>query len=154
MKKVLNLGLIIRGDKILLGLKKRGFGEGRWNGFGGKLKENETIEQSLIREVQEESGLEVINPEKVAVIEFEFEGKEEILEVHYYKILYFDGEPIETEEMLPKWFNIHELPFDKMWPDDKYWMPLFLKNKKFTGKFWFKDMNTIKDFDLNLVETL
>jgi len=154
MKKVMTLGLILKGDKILLGLKKKGFGEGNWNGFGGKLEPNETIEQSLIRELMEEASLEVISYEKVGVVEFEFEGKEDILEVHYYKILDFDGEPTESEEMLPKWFSIHELPFDKMWADDKYWMPLFFKNKKFKGKFWFKDRYTITDFELNLVESL
>jgi 8-oxo-dGTP diphosphatase / 2-hydroxy-dATP diphosphatase len=30
-------------NKILLGLKKRGFGKGKWNGFGGKLEKDENI---------------------------------------------------------------------------------------------------------------
>lgn len=150
----MNLGLIRDKDNILLGMKKRGFGEGRWNGFGGKVKPDETIEQSLIREMKEEAGVKVINPEKVAIVEFEFQDNPEILEVHYYKILNFEGEPKESEEMLPKWFNIHELPFDKMWPDDKYWFPIFLKNKKFKGKFFFKDKNTIINHSLEIVDSL
>jgi len=154
MKKLMNLGLIRDKDNILLGMKKRGFGEGRWNGFGGKVKPDETIEQSLIREMKEEAGVKVINPEKVAIVEFEFQDNPEILEVHYYKILNFEGEPKESEEMLPKWFNIHELPFDKMWPDDKYWFPIFLKNKKFKGKFFFKDKNTIINHSLEIVDSL
>ena len=35
--------------RILLGLKKRGFGEGWWNGFGGKINHNETIEEAAKR---------------------------------------------------------------------------------------------------------
>ena len=41
--------LVIEGDRILLGLKKRVFGEGWWNGFGGKINHNETIEEAAIR---------------------------------------------------------------------------------------------------------
>jgi hypothetical protein len=29
--------------------------------------------------------------------------------------------------MKPEWFSIDEIPFDKMWEDDKYWMPRILK---------------------------
>jgi 8-oxo-dGTP pyrophosphatase MutT (NUDIX family) len=154
MRILLNLGIIIQGDKILLGMKKRGFGEGRWNGFGGKVKPDETIEQALIREMKEEASIDIISPEKVAIVEFEFLDSGNILEVHYYKITEYFGEPKESEEMIPKWFNIHEIPFEKMWPDDKYWMPLFLKNKKFKGKFWFKDKNTIINHNLEIVDAL
>ena len=38
-KKLLSLVYVRRGTQILLGLKKRGFGQGKWNGFGGKLEE-------------------------------------------------------------------------------------------------------------------
>ncbi len=48
-KKVLTLVFVREGDKILLGLKKRGFGKGKWNGFGGKVERGETIKQATIR---------------------------------------------------------------------------------------------------------
>jgi 8-oxo-dGTP pyrophosphatase MutT (NUDIX family) len=35
--------------EILLGMKKRGFGAGKWNGFGGKLEENESNEAAAKR---------------------------------------------------------------------------------------------------------
>ena len=44
-------------EKILLGMKKRGMGQGKWNGFGGKLKVGETVVQCALRELEEESGL-------------------------------------------------------------------------------------------------
>ena len=36
-------------NQILLGMKKRGFGSGKWNGFGGKVEPNETIEEAAKR---------------------------------------------------------------------------------------------------------
>ena len=48
-RKLYTLVLVIEGDRILLGLKKRGFGEGWWNGFGGKINHNETIEEAAKR---------------------------------------------------------------------------------------------------------
>ena len=74
---------------------------------------------------------------KRGVINFEFEGDPNALEVHIFEITKFEGEPAESDEMRPKWFSASEIPFDKMWPDDRYWMPLFLAGKKFQGRFLF-----------------
>lgn len=53
-------------------------------------------------------------------INFVFESLGEILEVNIYQILNYSGEPIETDEMKAEWFNVDEMPFEKMWPDDSY----------------------------------
>ena len=45
--------------------------------------------------------------------------------------------------MKPQWFDLQELPFDKMWLDDKYWLPVFLKDKKFEAKFVYDGYNKI-----------
>jgi len=137
MNKILTLGFIYQSPKILLGMKKRGFGAGRWNGFGGKLKEGETIEEALKRETKEEAGVEINNFDKVGIIEFEFKGDPDILEVHIFRVSDFGGEPAESEEMRPQWFNQDKLPFDSMWPDDRHWFPLLLSGKKFRGRFLF-----------------
>ena len=148
MKKILTLCIIHQGDKVLLGMKKKGFGEGRWNGFGGKVEEGETIEEAMRREVQEECGILLKDFDKRGVLEFEFQGEPEILEVHVFGARDFQGDPIETEEMRPQWFSIEEIPLEKMWPDDKHWFPLFLKGKNFSGKFLFKDHDTILKYTL------
>lgn len=122
---------------MLLGMKKRGFGAGRWNGFGGKLEAGETLEAAAIRECGEEVGITPSGLEELAILDFEFEGKEGILEVHVFKADSFTGEPQETEEMQPKWFNLDEIPYDQMWSDDKIWLPMFLEGKKFKGHFLF-----------------
>ena len=137
MKKQLTLCMVVRGHEILLGMKKRGFGEGRWNGFGGKVDEGESIEEAAVREVKEEVGLEVTQMEKVGIIEFSFESDPKVLEVHIFKVQEFNGSPGETEEMKPQWFPSDEIPFEHMWPDDEYWFPYLLEGKLFRGKFHF-----------------
>lgn len=137
MKKVMTLCLVHQHPKILLGMKKRGFGEGRWNGFGGKVHENESVEEAFLRELREEAGIEAVRWEKLGTLEFSFENDLKVLETHVFKIEEFTGEPMESEEMKPEWFHMDEIPFSQMWSDDLYWMPLFLKGSKFKGKFLF-----------------
>ena len=154
MKKVLTLCVIHKEGKVLLGMKKRGFGQGRWNGFGGKVSQGETIEGAAKREAREECGLKVVGLEKAGVIDFEFQGNPEILEVHIFKSENFSGEPTESEEMKPQWFRIDEIPFNSMWPDDKYWFPLFLTNKKFKGRFLFDNSDNVLQKELIEVEKI
>ena len=87
MKKVLTLVYIRDEENILLGLKKRGFGQGKWNGFGGKVQTGESILQGAIREVKEECGLD-LKPEDViysGIIDFEFKNDPVHLEVHVFE---------------------------------------------------------------------
>jgi 8-oxo-dGTP diphosphatase/2-hydroxy-dATP diphosphatase len=150
-RKLLTLALICKAPNILLGMKKRGFGAGRWNGFGGKLMDGESIEDATRREIKEEVGLEVGEIFEQGVLDFEFQGKDEILEVHVFKVLEFIGEPTETEEMKPQWFNVREIPFKDMWSDDIYWMPIFLKGKKFTGRFLFNENDAILEHEVKVI---
>ncbi len=150
-KKLLTLCIVRQNDRVLLGMKKRGFGQGRFNGFGGKVHEGETIETAARREITEEAGIEVINLEKLGIIKFEFEGSPEILEVHIFCSDEFIGNPTESEEMEPQWFNVDEIPFEKMWPDDIHWFPLFLSKKKFVGKFLFGKEDSILNMTLREV---
>ncbi|MDZ7798039.1 MAG: tRNA pseudouridine(55) synthase TruB [Patescibacteria group bacterium] len=151
-KMDLTLCPIIKNNKILLGMKKRGFGQGRWNGFGGKLKPGENIRSSLIREIKEECE---IFPKKInqrGLFIFEFENNPEILHVHLFDCPEFQGKPKETEEMKPKWFDFDKIPYKKMWPDDKFWLPLFLKGKNLKGVFYFKDKDNLLDYSLKEIK--
>ncbi|KAK6170069.1 hypothetical protein SNE40_018550 [Patella caerulea] len=151
--KLLTLVFVRKQFEILLGYKKRGFGMGKWNGFGGKVEKGETIVEAAVRELEEESGL-IVSPDSLsnaALLKFEFVGNPQILEVHVFTTTEVTGEPIETSEMRPKWYNIDSIPFDKMWVDDKLWFPLLLSDKKFTGYFLFEGMDTILKQDFKEV---
>jgi len=153
MKKILlTLAFVERENKILLGMKKRGFGVGRWNGFGGKVKKGEKIEEAVKRELKEEVGILAKKIEHRGILNFVFDqNPDEILKVHLFKVLDFEGEPRESEEMKPRWFRKEEIPFDKMWPDDKHWLPLFLSGKKIKGQFHFADEDTLLDYEIKII---
>ncbi len=147
-----------KNDLILLAMKKRGLGEGYWNGVGGKLEPGETIEQALVRETQEEISVTPTKFEKVA--EFDFRYTAEIspwhMHVHAYISHEWKGEPMESNEMAPKWFNINELPYESMWEDDQYWLPLVIAGDKVSGTFEFDadqkllshELKTVQRFDV------
>lgn len=150
-KKILTVCLVHEHPMVLLGMKKRGFGAGRWNGFGGKVEAGETVSQAALREMKEEAGVLGKQLERRGVIDFEFQGNPEILEVHFFKSSGIEGEPLESEEMRPQWFHVDEIPFDQMWPSDRYWYPLFLQDKKFRGKILFRDADNILNVSLEEV---
>lgn len=149
-RKVLTLCVIHEHPRVLLGLKKRGFGEGRWNGFGGKVQEGETVEEAGRRELMEEAGIALGSIERVGRLDFEFTATpDEILEVHIFRGTDVQGEPTESDEMKPQWFHVDEIPFAGMWPDDKHWLPMLLEGKKFCGRFLFGEGDAILEMDLS-----
>jgi 8-oxo-dGTP diphosphatase/2-hydroxy-dATP diphosphatase len=137
MPKQMTLCIIYDNSNILLGMKKRGFGEGRWNGFGGKVQEGESIQDAALRELNEEISITPIDLKNRGKILFEFQETGKQLEVHLFSAKEYSGEPIESEEMLPKVFNIKDIPYDEMWDDDKYWLPILLEGHNIDGYFLF-----------------
>lgn len=129
---------LIDGEMILLAMKKRGFGAGHWNGVGGKPDPGETIEQTAIRECEEEIGVTPLSIKRVGNLVFNFEGKTEWdQEVVVFLCDSWQGEPEETEEMRPKWFALPEIPYEQMWEDDKFWLPEVLDGKTVDATFTF-----------------
>lgn len=144
---VTTLCLLKKENEILLAMKKRGFGEGRYNGVGGKIEEGETPEQAMIRETEEEISVTPTKYEKVGLIEFDefYKGKKERVVFHLYIVTEWNGEPTESDEMAPKWFDIQNIPYDSMFPDDKHWLPLILEGKKIHAYFDFDEDWNILD---------
>lgn len=151
MNKVKTLCIIEKGNQVLLGMKKKGFGEGWWNGFGGKVEEGEEIEEAAIRETQEEVGIKINKLEKRGTILFHFKGDPDPIEMHIFAVIDFKGKPIESEEMKPRWFDKKDIPYDKMWPADREWLPIYLEGKYFEGEVHFTPDKEVIDFDIHEV---
>ncbi len=135
------LCLLKKENKILLAMKKRGFGEGKYNGVGGKIERGETPDDAMIRETKEEILVTPTKYEKVGIIEFDefYKGQKEKVMFHLYVASEWQGEPTESDEMKPEWFDIQNIPYDKMFPDDKYWLPLILEGRKIKAYFDFDE---------------
>ena len=138
--KQTTLCFLVKDDKVLLAMKKRGFGVGKWNGIGGKLKDGENVSDAAIRELQEEIGVGVTNEDlhEAGTLEFVYKDRPDWHQLcHVFMISIWRGEPTESEEMRPEWYRFDNLPFSSMWADDPHWLPLVLAEKKIEGKFLF-----------------
>ena len=130
------------GPDVLLGLKKSGFGAGKWVGLGGHIEEGEKPEAAAVREVWEESGLLVPadSLQHMASIEFRFPVRpswDQTAEVFVTWV--YQGEAAESDEVAPRWFGEHDLPLGLMWDDAKHWLPLVLAGERVDALITFAD---------------
>ena len=115
--------------RVLLGRKKRGIGQGNFNGFGGKIEKDKDTDvvSSALRELKEEAGVAPVGLSRRGVLSFHFlDTPSEVWETHLFSGEGIEGEPEETEEMEPRWFGVHEVPYEQMWQDDRFWLPSIL----------------------------
>ncbi len=143
--------------EILLAMKKRGFGVGKLNGVGGKVGKEETIEVAAVREANEEIGVVIQEKDlvKVGELTFHFEGKPDWdIHCHVFFAREWVGEPTESEEMAPEWFDQSAIPFEKMWIDDKYWLPITLQGDYVVAEFNFNhDGSGLVGYTINGVQS-
>jgi 8-oxo-dGTP diphosphatase len=126
------------GTSVLLMHKKRGLGAGKVNAPGGRLEEGESYRDAAIRECEEEVLVTPIDPHKIGELYFRFTNGHTIYGEVFWSIAH-RGTPTETEEANPFWSKLHELPYEKMWADDRIWMPAVVLGHKFRGFFDFRD---------------
>lgn len=137
-----------RAGQLLLILKKRGLGAGKINGPGGRIDPGETAEACAVREVQEELCVTPTGVQPAGELRFQFADG--------YSLLGFvflasgcEGEPRETDEAIPLWTPEDRIPFERMWADDRIWLPHLLAGRWFAGRFLF-DGDAMLGYDLQL----
>lgn len=141
------LFVIVEG-RVLLIHKQRGIGAGLINGPGGKIDPGETARQAAIRETREETGVDPTGVHEAGEMRFEFvDGMR--MHVAIFRADGCDGEPVTTDEAIPEWFRVDEVPFDRMWADDELWFPHLLARHRFRGWSTF-DGETLLDAVIDL----
>lgn len=136
-------------DELLLGMKKRGVGAGKFNGFGGKIEGGETVETAVLRELHEECGLSALPTQLTKAAELIFYNGDRLDTItHVFLLDSWLGQPVETAEMQPHWFRVDAIPFDQMWADDRHWLPRVLAGEQIRGTFHFSADEELLDADV------
>lgn len=110
--------------------KENDINEGKWIGVGGRFEEGETPEECMLREVREETGLEVLGFKYRGLVTFISEGKM-IEYMHLYTIHEFSGELVECNEGTLKWIPKSEVLSLNLWEGDKIFLKLLQESEEY-----------------------
>ena len=123
-------------DNVILINKKTGLGAGKVNAPGGRIEKGETPEEAALRECMEEIGVKPLNMKRGAELSFIFKDGYSLFGYAFFADGY-EGELIESEEADPFLCPLDNIPYDKMWEDDTYWLPDALAGNYAKGQFIF-----------------
>ena len=141
---------VLEGDRALLIRKKRGLGAGKVNAPGGRVEEGETPAAGAARELWEEVRVRAGRLSHRGVISFQFlDGYS--THMHVFLANGAHGTPAETEEAEPMWVPLDAIPYERMWADDREWLPHLLAGERFRGWGLF-DGDAMLDFRLQTKE--
>lgn len=151
---VTTLTFCVNDEAVYLALKRRGFGVGKLNGYGGKNRLGEPILETAHRELRQETWKSEQHPETGifarredflyrARLQFFFADQLKVL-CHIFLLNNWEGEPSDdNEEMAPhRLVRFDQLPFEKMWPADHVILPRLFEGETFTGKVYFDKNGT------------
>ncbi|MCF8240970.1 MAG: 8-oxo-dGTP diphosphatase [Melioribacteraceae bacterium] len=149
--KLATLCYVMHENKTLMlyrNKKENDYHEGKWNGLGGKFEEGETPEECAIREVLEESGLIVKDPQLKGFITFpKFDG----IDDWYVFVLVFngyEGKMIDSPEGKLEWIPNDKLTELNLWDGDKIFLEWLFQDKFFSSKFNYDDGKFV-DYKVN-----
>ncbi|MBT2532881.1 8-oxo-dGTP diphosphatase [Arthrobacter sp. ISL-48] len=132
------------GREVLLGLKKTGFGLGKVVAVGGHVEPGETPLEAICREVHEEVSVHVAPADLVlaGTVHFVFPARPQWdMFTTVYLAESWRGEPVESNEIVPRWYMVDRLPVEHMWADAEHWVPAMIGGRKLAVKVILEDDN-------------
>lgn len=97
---------------------------------GGHAENGESIYDSAIREIKEETGLDIANLEPCGFIYWFNDRTEDKYFTYFYKTTDYSGEMLsETEEGKVFWLKTGELENRKLAPNFKEYLPMFFSGR-------------------------
>ena len=126
--------------------KKNDLHDGKWNGLGGKIEAGESPSECAIREVHEESGLEINSLQFAGHITFPaFDKEGNDWSVFIFTSNDFHGRLTNTpDEGDLHWIDTNKILQLNLWEGDHHFLPLLLSKKLFLGKFTYKDKRLLQ----------
>ena len=146
MRKEASLSIVedVKNNKFLMIRHHRGINNGCINFPGGKKEPDETIENCVVRETFEETGITIKNPVKVGYIEFPSKN----FYVHVFKSSEFSGTIKENEaEVDAFWQDANDIPYHEMREADRDFLPDILAGKIVNRRY-------IYDKDFHITEII
>lgn len=131
-QQLTTLMFVVSGGHILLMRKKRGLGAGKINGPGGRLEGGESALACAVRETREELLIEPRDVRPAGELFFHAEDQPRI-HCSLFVAEGYAGTPTETDEAIPLRVPLDEIPYDEMWPDNRYWLPPVVAGKRVRG---------------------
>lgn len=102
--------------------------EGKWVGIGGKFEPGETMEDCLLREVREETGLSLTEFQYHGVIHFISDSIEDE-EMFLFSGTKWEGEIASCNEGTLKWVPEEEVLSLNLWEGDPFFLNPLLKGE-------------------------
>jgi 8-oxo-dGTP diphosphatase len=119
--------------------KEQDYHEGKWNGLGGKLEPGETPEECAIREVKEESGLDLVNPKLRGIITFPMFDQVDDWYVYLFTGTTFTGDLIDSPEGNLDWIDDDNLLNLNLWEGDYIFLKWLDQDRFFSAKFIYEN---------------
>ena len=103
-------GLILQNNKLLI-CQRPNFKDHplKWEFPGGKIKNDETNEEALIREINEELSINIINYEELISYNFNYKDLNKKVFIYFYLVNNFSGKVLKNFHKELKWIEIKDI---------------------------------------------
>lgn len=128
---------------LLRNKKENDLNEGKWIGVGGKFEEGETAEMCALREIREETGLEVKKLNYRGTVEFNSDRWPSEL-MHLFTAETDTEDVIECSEGELEWIEKDKIKDLPLWEGDRIFLKYLTEDAPFFSLRFYYEGDTLK----------